>query len=141
MTGSNRLISELITKVENIKQAIYSTPGASQQLMDKARNLGKELEKLNFAMNGVTAKASAEETPPAQVPLNDRLGNITYTHSGSTSAITTSEKEGYDILKAEFPPVLDALKRLAETDIPALEKELDKIGAPWTPGRLPDWKE
>lgn len=139
MTGSNRLISELTTKVENIKQAIYSTPGASQQLMDKARNLGKDLENLNFVMNGVTPKASAEETPPVQVPLNDRLGNISYTHNGSTSAITTTEKSDYEVLVAEFPPVLEALKRLAETDIPALEAELDKIGAPWTPGRLPVW--
>jgi hypothetical protein len=92
-------------------------------------------------MNGVSAKASTEEIPPAQVPLNTRLGNITYTHMGSTSGITTTEKQNYDILKEEFPPVLDALKRIVETDVPSLEAELNKIGAPWTPGRIPVWKE
>jgi len=92
-------------------------------------------------MNGLPAKASGEEVPPAEVPINYRLGNITYAHMGSTSGITTTEKQNYEILKAEFPPVLEALKRIVETDIPALEAELNKIGAPWTPGRLPVWKE
>ena len=141
VVGTSQMIGEVISKVEHIKQAIYSTPGASQQLMDRARALGKDLEELNFKMNGVPAPASGEEIPPAQVPINDRLGNITYTHSGSTSGITTTEKQGYEILKAEFPPVLNALKRIVEKDIPALEAELNQINAPWTPGRLPVWKE
>ncbi|WP_340111159.1 VPS10 domain-containing protein [Maribellus mangrovi] len=141
VTGAGRVISESIDKVEQIKQAIYATPGASQELMDKARALGVELDKLNFTMNGLPAKASGEEVPPAQVPLNDRLSNITYTHMGSTSGITTTEKQAYQILKEEFPPVLNLLKKIVESDIPALEAELNKINAPWTPGRLIDWKE
>lgn len=141
VVGTGRMITETTNKVEQIKQAIYATPGASQELMDRTRALSVELEELNFKMNGLPAKASGEEVPPAQVPLNDRLSNITYTHMGSTSGITTTEKQGYEILKEEFPPVLQALKRIVETDVPALEAELNKIGAPWTPGRLPDWKE
>ena len=141
VVGTGNLIDETISKIENIKQAIYSTPGASQSLMNKARSLGKELEELNFKMSGVKAKASTEEIPPAQVPLNSRLGIITYTHMVSTSGITTTEKQNYEILKEEFPPVLNALKRIVETDIPALETELNKIGAPWTTGRLPVWME
>lgn len=141
VVGTSQMISEVISKVEHIKQAIYSTPGASHELMDKARALGKKLEELNFKMNGVPAKASGEEIPPVHVPINDRLGNISYTHYNSTSGITTTEKEGYEILKAEFPPILEALKRIVENDIPALEAELNQMNAPWTPGRLPVWKE
>lgn len=141
MQGSNRLLGELTTKVENMKQAIYTTPGASQDLMNRARKLAIQLEELNFKMNGVAAKASSEETPPAQVALNDRLGDITFAHMGSTSGITGTEKMNYEVLKEEFPPVLATLKQIVETEIPALEAELNKIGAPWTPGRLPVWKE
>ena len=141
MVGSNQLIDELRSKVEHIKQAIYVTPGAGQELMDKARELGKELEQLNFRMNGLPAKASGEEIPPAQVPLNDRLGSVTYTHMGSTSGITATERQGYEILKEEFPPVLEALQRIVRVDIPALEAELNELNAPWTPGRLPVWRE
>ncbi|HKL33639.1 MAG TPA: hypothetical protein VJ919_13955 [Tangfeifania sp.] len=141
MVGSNQLIDELRSKVEHIKQAIYVTPGASQELMNKARELGKELEQLDFRMNGVPAKASWEEIPPAQMPLNRRLSSVTYTHMGSTSGITATERAGYDILKEEFPPVLDALQRIVRVDIPALEAELNEMNAPWTPGRLPVWRE
>ncbi|NQU53124.1 MAG: glycosyl hydrolase [Bacteroidetes bacterium] len=141
VVGTGKMIGEVTSKVEHIKQAIYSTPGASQKLMDKARALGVELEELNFKMKGTVAKASSEEVPPAQVALNDRLGNITYAHMSSTTGITSTEKQGYEILKEEFPPVLEALKRIVENDIPALEAELDKINAPYTPGRMPVWKE
>ncbi|MGM0621591.1 MAG: VPS10 domain-containing protein [Bacteroidota bacterium] len=141
MVGSNRLISELISKVEHFKKAIYNTPGASQQLMDRARELGKELEELNFEMNGVPAKASGEEVPPAQVPLYDRLGQVTYATANSTSGLTTTQKQVYEILEEEFPPVLDALQRIVEQDIPAMEAELNKLNAPWTPGRLPVWNK
>lgn len=141
MVGSERLAGELAAKVEHIKQAIYSTPGAGQALMDKARQLGRELEEINFKFNGVAAKASQEEVPPTQVPLNSRLGNLTYTHYGSTSGITATEKMEYRILTEEFPPILEQLKRIVESDIPALENELNRMNAPWTPGRLPVWKE
>ena len=141
MQGSNRLLSELTAKVENIKQAIYTTPGANQDLMKKARALSVEIEGLIFKINGVAAKASSEETPPSQVPMNGRLGDITYAHMGSTSGITGTEKMNFEILKEEFPPVLNTLKRIVEIDIPKLEAELNKIGSPWTPGRLPVWKE
>ena len=141
VVGAGRLISDNMVKVEQIKQAIYATPGASQKLMDKARALGVQLEKLNFTMNGLPAKASGEEVPPEQVPLNDRLSSISYTHMGSTAGITTTEKQSYDILAEEFPPVLEELKSIVENDIPALEAELNKIGAPWTPGRIIEWKK
>ncbi len=141
MVGSNRLINELISKAEHMKEAIYSTPGASQKLMDQARQLGIELEQLNFKMNGVPAKASGEEIPPAQVPLYDRLGQVTYATAGSTSGLTTTQQQVYDILEEEFPPVLNALERIVKQDIPALEAELNNLNAPWTPGRLPVWKK
>ena len=141
VVGSGQLINDLRSKVEAMKKAIYATPGASEALMDKARALGKELEELNYKMNGVPAKASSEEIPPEHVPINDRLSNITYTHMGSTSGITETEKQQYQILAEEFPPILNTLKRIVKQDIPALEAELNKINAPWTPGRLPVWNE
>ncbi len=140
INGANQLTEELISKVESIKQAIYTAPEADQKLMDVARKLGDRLEELRFKMEGVAAKASYEEIPPAQIPIMERLANVAYTHYGSTSAITASEKEGLQILEEDFPPVLEALKVMVEKDIPDLEAALNKVNAPWTPGRLPVWK-
>jgi hypothetical protein len=141
MTGTDRLTAELAAKMENIKQAIYTTPGAGQALMDQARQTAVALEEIRFALNGLNAKASQEEVPPAQVSLNSRLGNIVSAHISNSAGITPAEKTEFAILKEEFPPVLAKLRKIAETDIPALEAELNKLNAPWTPGRIPVYNE
>ena len=38
----------------------------------------------------------------------------------------------------EFPPVLEKIKRINNTEIKNLEEELEKYNAPWTPGRTPE---
>ncbi len=141
MQGAQRITGEMADKVETIKQTLYNTPAASQELKDEARALGAELEEIKFAFNGVPGRASWEEIPPAVIPLSKKMNEIIWSRGGSTLEPTTTEKQGLDIIKAEFPPVLAKIKEIAENKLPALEKQLDEIGAPWTPGRVPDWKD
>ena len=42
------------------------------------------------------------------------------------------------IVKDELKPVMENLKKIATVDIPEIEKELNKMKAPWTPGRVID---
>jgi hypothetical protein len=58
--------------------------------------------------------------------LNGTLGRQTATH-----------EQQLQIASELFATQKAALKTLVETDVPALERELDRIGAPYTPGRLP----
>ncbi|MBP6976907.1 MAG: hypothetical protein PHD61_07420 [Bacteroidales bacterium] len=55
-------------------------------------------------------------------------------------AFTVSMIDNYEILLEEFPPVLEMIRTGAEKDIKALEDELVRSGAPWTPGRVPVWR-
>jgi hypothetical protein len=41
----------------------------------------------------------------------------------------------------EFPPVYNQIKQIGETDLKNVEMEVEKLGAPATPGRLPVWKK
>jgi hypothetical protein len=41
----------------------------------------------------------------------------------------------------EFPAIYEQVKKIGETDLPELEKELNRVGAPLTPGRLPVFKK
>jgi hypothetical protein len=138
--GTSQLTSELITRMEAIKQAIYAAPQLNQQLMDEARKIAEKLEDIKFRMEGVQPKASWEEIPPAQIPVMERLGNLAYGHYSSTSAISATEKTDLAILEEEFPQLLGALKAIVEKDLPALETKLNTNNVPWTPGRLPAWK-
>jgi hypothetical protein len=49
--------------------------------------------------------------------------------------------DAYRILETEFPPVYGQVKKLGETDIPGIEKAMEQLGAPPTPGRLPEWRK
>jgi hypothetical protein len=43
----------------------------------------------------------------------------------------------YDIVQEELPKLIDQLKVVA-VDIKNLEQEIEKVKAPWTPGRTPE---
>lgn len=140
INGADQLINELIGKMGNIKQAIYAAPKADQAMMKVARDLATKLEELKFQMEGLPAKASYEEIPVTKVPVMERLNNVVNIHYDSTSAITAAEKAELAIAEEEFPPILEALRKIVEKEIPELENALNKADAPWTPGRLPVWK-
>ncbi len=136
MRGAMNLTRELSNKMDAILQTLHQAPGASREMIDQAKAVKKELDDISFAFYGYEAKASWEELPPQQMPLSERMSTMVYTHYNSTAPLTETEKEAYRILMEEFPPILERINKVAETDIPALEKILDEIDAPWTPGRI-----
>ena len=140
IVSTERFVNNFKTRVEYIKQALLATPADSFELMKKADALTNELNDILFAFNGVPAKASAEEIPPQKVPLNNRVGMLVFAQWRSTSNVTTTMKQQYDALSAEFPPVLGKAKSLYNTELKYLETQLEQLGAPWTSGRIPEWK-
>jgi len=140
MWGTESFLEELTKTTDHIRQALHNTPGAPRELAQKARKISEELNEIEFIFNGTPAKASSEEVPPEQVPLNQRMNTIAYSHWGSTSAPTQTQLKDYDILMEEFPPVLDKIK-LLNTQIKEIETEMENYNAPWTPGRIPELKK
>ena len=92
-----------------------------------------------FIFEGPQAGASSAEPPPYPMSLNRRLGSLVYARYSSSSGVTQTEKDNYKILKEELQPVLDKLKTVHQ-EVKALNEELEDIGVPWTPGRIPAWK-
>ena len=123
-------------KIQAIQKALKVTPGAEIEMMNRAMKLKTDLDDLLFTLEGPSAKASWEELPPMVMPLNRRMNVMIRTHWSSTSELTKTEKDQLEILKEEFPPLLDQLKEIVG-EIKALDQELEAIKAPWTPGRLP----
>ena len=54
---------------------------------------------------------------------------------------TQTQRDHYAAAAAEFEQVLARLRALVEGDLTRLEKSMEAAGAPWTPGRLPEWKD
>ncbi len=137
MNAAENFAADLQKKVVLIRQTLHNTAGTSQELMSRAADIEHKLEDIIFIFEGREAKASWEEIPPSPMPLNRRLMSIVYASMSTTSETTQTQSENYEILKEEVPPVIEALKSINQ-EVKELNDELDAIGAPWTPGRIPD---
>ncbi|MCB0807113.1 MAG: hypothetical protein KDC05_15050 [Bacteroidales bacterium] len=140
VNGTEDLAEDLMERVKSAKQAVRRTPNASDELMAQIESLESELDEILWKFNGQEPKASQEENWPAIPSINERLNSILWVHWRSTSDITQTQRDVFDILLEEFPPLLEELKTIHQTKLPAIEKQLEDIGAPWSPGRIPEWK-
>ncbi len=77
-------------------------------------------------------------TPPS---ISERVGYIVGSQRMSTASPTQTQLNQYSAAAQEFGAVLAQLHQLIEVDLAKLEKQLEAAGAPWTPGRIPEWKD
>lgn len=138
--GAERQAGEMLRQVHLVRQTLQAMPDAPPDLVQKTIVLERELDQVMWTFLGEAPKASEEENTPAPPSLNFRLSSIMAPHWGSTSAVTQTQVDQFNILAEEFPPILEQIKRINEVDLPTIRQELDQIGAPWTPGRVPEWR-
>jgi photosystem II stability/assembly factor-like uncharacterized protein len=141
MQGTLHLTNDLMKEIQVMKQTTLTLPdGASGQLMQNLNAIENELLQILMVMNGQPAKASFEEIAPSPLPLMNRLRSIIYAQMNSSSAITSTSRSSYELLKDEFPLVLNQLRTIATEKMTIVRQMLDKANAPYTPGRIPVWK-
>ena len=135
--GARRLLSETTDRVDHLKKATFDTAADTVQLQARLREVAERLQNLGVKLNGDrTLRRRAEPTMPS---IRQRLSQVVEGHWTSSSGPTTTHRDNYDIAAREFGPVLEELQRIVETDLPAIENEAERLGAPWTPGRVPGW--
>ena len=78
---------------------------------------------------------------PIPSSINDRVQAIMEGERFALAKPTQSHIEDYSIAAGEFADDLGKLRALVEVDLAKLEKDMEAAGAPWTPGRVPDWSE
>ena len=118
-----------------IRRAIDATPGAPRALHDQARELQRRLNVILVAMRGDVALARRNE--PVAPSISERADGIASDLSESLWSQTATHEQVFAIVSEEFGATLKQLRTLLESDVPALEREMEKAGAPWTPGRVP----
>jgi hypothetical protein len=138
LTATQEAATEAGTRLDSIKRAIDATPALSPKLHEQALNLQRDLEGIELALSGDRIWRSHNEGVPASI--SERIQSAAGGTRGSTSHPTKTAMEQYQIGSEELAVQIPKLKKLVDTDIRNLEKQLDAAGAPPTPGRLPDWK-
>jgi photosystem II stability/assembly factor-like uncharacterized protein len=129
----------LTTRLEQIEKAIDHTPVVESKWHDTVRSLIQRNRGILRALRGdVILRGRNENTP---ISISERVQTIIGDLSNTLAKPTGTDREGYAIAGGEFADQLSKLRTLMDVDLKELEHALDIAGAPWTPGRLPEWKE
>ena len=138
VSGATQAANALKPRLAAIRRAINETPSLPQRLQDEVTALDKRTSEIQRALSGdVAARQRNMNTPPS---INERVGYVVGAQRMSTSRPTQTQRNQYAAAAQDFEAVLSQLRQLIEVDLARLEKQLEAAGAPWTPGRIPEWK-
>jgi photosystem II stability/assembly factor-like uncharacterized protein len=134
--GAGHVHADAVEKVGYLRQAVLVTPAADRALLGRIDALAVKLADLGVQMDGDDTVARRQE--PTTPGISSRVGQVVSGLDGNLSGATTTMRESLAVAKRQFGPVLAGLEA-ATAEIRALEAELEKVKAPYTPGRLPTW--
>ncbi|MBD3414012.1 MAG: glycosyl hydrolase [Candidatus Aminicenantes bacterium] len=138
VNAASSVLRDLQARTTHYKVALKSVTVPHKELFSQIIDLEKKLEDIQRQMYGDSIKRRLDMD--AEPGLSRRINSIIYEQWKSTSAPTQTQKDNYQIVVDQFSPIYEQLKTILEKDVKNIEQKLDQIGAPYTPGRLPDWK-
>ena len=139
VSGATQAANALRPRLTAIKRAISETPSLPHSLYDTAMALEKRNNELIRSLSGDSeARRRNMITPPS---ISDRVGYAVNAQRMSTARPTQTQANQYAAAARDFEAVLTQLRQLIEVDVARLEKQLEAAGAPWTPGRIPEWRD
>jgi photosystem II stability/assembly factor-like uncharacterized protein len=139
VSGATHTADSVETRLKSIRQALRETPPAEKQLEAAADAIEQRNREIQRALSGDRELAKRNE--PVSSSINDRVEGIMEGERFALARPTQSHLSDYDIAAAEFAEQLGKLHTLVDVDLAKLEKDMEAAGAPWTPGRVPEWAE
>lgn len=137
LDATNSYKNEMSNKLKFIKEAIQKTSTIDQTTIKNILQLENRLDAADKLLNGDGALTKREFEAPTSVSA--RIGNIMQNLINTTTAATQSYRNSYIVAGKQFSPILLEIKSVGE-EIKKIENLLEQKGAPYTPGRIPDWK-
>jgi hypothetical protein len=136
VSGTSSAITELGQRIAYMRAAIVQTPATGEAERTNLRDLASRLADISVAVNGDSTVASRNE--PAPMSISSRVSSLYYGLVFSQASIAGSYEASFQVAADEFGAALASLRTL-DADITTLEETLEIKGAPWTPGRIPEW--
>jgi hypothetical protein len=133
----NKVLNKSINRTKAMKVALARTSIAPGELDQRIYSILQDLYQLDHKMNGDASKREVGEKtgPTIQQRLNAAQSGIRISTYGPTPNLMKT----LSIAKEEFKDIEVTLKEIAESRMPRLEADLQKVGAPWIEGqKLPD---
>jgi len=139
VSGAVHTAEDVQSRMKTIHEALHETPAAEKQLGAVADAIEQRNREILRALRGDAELAKRNEPIPSSI--GDRVNSVMEGERFSLAKPTQGHVDSYNIGAAEFAEQLGKLHALVEVDLAKLEKDMEAAGAPWTPGRVPDWAE
>jgi len=139
VSGAIHTGEDLETRLKAIRTALHETPPIEKELGATADTLEQRNREILRVLRGDQELAKRNEPVPSSI--NDRVNSIMEGERFALTKPTQTHIEAYHIAASDFTEALAKLHTLVAVDLAKLEKDMEAAGAPWTPGRVPEWSE
>ena len=120
-------------KVNAMAKSLGRTEIVPGELNQKIHDLRKEIKDIETAFYGNQAKRKiGEKNKPT---VYSRVSAARIGTENSTYGPTPMHKRSLEMAKKQFAGIKQKIKTIMDEKIPAMEKELENIGAPWIEGQ------
>jgi chromosome segregation ATPase len=137
LTGAIHVGNDLSQRMTLIHQSLRDTPGDVSGLVTRADDIQNRLREIMRALRGDEVLRRRQENTPAAI--NDRINQIEQEERFSTVRPTQTHIDTFNIAAQQFGDQLSKLRQLVDVDLKKLDDDMEKAGAPWTPGHVPEW--
>ncbi|HEY8713083.1 MAG TPA: glycosyl hydrolase [Thermoanaerobaculia bacterium] len=135
--GADKATADALTRVQLIRRALDQIAGPDPKLVAQVNAVDTALRDINDQINGDPVLHSHNEPFPPS--LLDRV-NTAVNGLATTSAPTATHRQSLAIAQQQATQILDRLRNVIGVDLANIEKQMNLLGAPWTPGRIPELK-
>ncbi|ALO15927.1 Ycf48-like protein [Salinivirga cyanobacteriivorans] len=133
MSAVSMAIQNTEKKMNAMEKALSRTDVDPTMLNSKMYNLKMELDRLRLKFFGSKAKSEVgERNNPT---IYSRISAAQMGTNNSTYGPTQTHKRSLEIAQKEFKKLKVQLKEIMNNKIPAVETELQELGAPWISGQ------
>jgi len=135
--GCGKLLEEAEHRLQHLDKALLDAPKVPADLENRRRLLAVRLAALKIELQGdsLMAKYQEAEVPAIEARMNRLVGGIWQVTTGPTA----TQRQAFDLAADAFGSFLPRLKTFLQQDLKSVEDALEAGGAPWTPGRIPEW--
>jgi photosystem II stability/assembly factor-like uncharacterized protein len=132
--GAAKVTSEALTRIQYVRKGLDQIAGPDPKLVAQVNAIDKSLHDIDDEIHGDPVLRSHNEPVPASLMsrVDAAVGGFT-----TTAGPTTTQREALTLAEQQARPILDRLRKLIDTDLADVEKKMNVLGAPWTPGRVP----
>jgi hypothetical protein len=137
LNATTTAAAELAGRLEVIKTSLQQAEKPDEAAQRKVRDLIERVRLVRRDLSGDTFLSGRNENAP--LSLSDRVRDAIWANRGAIALPTGTQKRVYAEASKQLAAEIGKLRQILEKELPALEKRMEAIGAPWAPGQLPKW--